>query len=140
MAFDTPMMGLTLARAKWSEQVEADFQRVRDQTPRELGMLQDQVACGAWGLFAVVHQGETVGHCVFSVDTEIDGQRVFSINALGARLVAGEDVAGFIIDTARDLATAGNCRAVRAWTTRRGLVRKALAKGAIFRFEMELEI
>jgi len=140
MAFDAPMMGLALARAEWSDQVEADFQRVRDQTPRELGMLQDQVASGAWGLFAVMHQGEAVGHCVFSVDTEIDGQRVFSINALGARLVPGEDVAGFIIDTARHLAKAGDCRAVRAWTTRRGLVRKCLDHGYKIRFEMEVEI
>ena len=140
MAFDTPMMGLSLERAKWSDQVEADFKRVRDQTPRELDMLEHQVAFGKWGLFAVMHEGEAVGHCVFSVDTEIDGQRVFYVNALGARLVPGEDVAGFIIDTARHLAKAGDCRAVRAWTTRRGLVRKALAKGAIYRFEMELDI
>lgn len=136
---------VTFVQADWSEAVEADLGRItsgqvdRGDMQRDLAAYKSLVDTEQAQLLAVRHEGETIGHVIWSTDAQPDGFDVV-INAATVAPVAGIDVTAAIFDAFATLGKSTGARALRCFTKRPGMVRKCELLGAHVSYVLEVPL
>lgn len=104
---------------------------------RDLEIWQAGVESGRLQLWAIMAGESRVGTVIWNVETEADGAAVIVVQALYARPVRGVDMFAQVEAVFAHLAMLTGVSALRFWTVRPGLKRKAERAGYKARFVME---